>query len=163
MATELHVAVRLIGIRLFHQDANRIEHWDNGRFVGFQSTTDDNGTKIDVTGKARDDEFVIESPNGTIVAPPQIHPSNPWTLSVLRTNVMMSTKSGKVTSVVVTDTGETNLTLDGKTLPVHQFFIDSDKHQIVWFDATDIPVAFQTNDEGSVVTFVLKGHGFFLP
>src|SRR5215469_16767029 len=77
--TDLHVAVRVVGIPLFHQDATREEHWQGQRLVGFDSTTDDNGTKIVVSGQADRSGFVIRSTsNGTLTAPAQVHPSNPW-------------------------------------------------------------------------------------
>ena len=131
--------------------------------MAFRGQTDDNGTTIDITGNAADNGFVIQSPRGTVTAPPQVHPSNPWALSVLHTDFLMSTKDGRVVSVVVTDTGEANITLDGKTSALRQYFIDSDKHQVVWFDATGVPVGFQTTDGGNLLNFVLMGRGFFLP
>ena len=154
--TEVHVGVNFLGISVFHQDANRAEHWEYGRLISFQGSTDDNGTKTKLNGKAQDGGFAIVSLSGTVTAPPQIHPSNPWARFVLDTDVMMSTKTGKVAKVVVTDTGETNFTFDGKTMKLHQFFIDSDKHQIVWFDDNGVVAGFQSQeDDGTRLNFVL--------
>lgn len=154
--TDLHIAVKVIGIPLFHQDATREEHWDNERLVGFESATDDNGTKIGVTGKADANGFIIQSTsNGTLTAPPQVHPSNPWAPFVLQTNMMMSTKTGKVSPVVVKNTGVVDATFDGRTMRVHQWFIDDDKHQVVWIDDRGIIVAFQTEEQGAQINFVL--------
>src|ERR1700749_3953827 len=50
--TDLHIAVKMIGIPMFHQDATRAEQWQGQRLVAFRSQTDDNGTNINVTGKA---------------------------------------------------------------------------------------------------------------
>jgi hypothetical protein len=154
--TDLHIAVKVIGIPLFHQDATREEHWANQRLVGFQSATDDNGTKIDVTGKADADSFTIQSSAiGAVNAPPQVHPSNPWAPFILQTDMMMSSKTGKVLPVVVRDTGEVTMTFDGRPMRVHQWFVDDDKHQVVWIDDRGIIVAFQTQEEGAAINFVL--------
>ena len=154
--TVLHIAVKVIGIPLFHQDATREERWENQRLVGFQSATDDNGTKIDVTGEAEASRFVIHSSsNGTISAPPQVHPSNPWAPFILKTNVMMSSKTGKVLPVVVTDTGEVTVTLDGRPVRARQWFIDDNKHQVVWIDDKGVVVAFQAQEHGTAIKFVL--------
>jgi len=154
--TEVHIAVRVLGIRLFHQDANRTEDWQNGRLVGFKSGTDDNGKQIDVDGAAQGDGFRINSGVlGVITAPPQVHPSNPWSPQSLETDTMMSSKTGKVTPVVVTDTGEAMMTFDGQTMRLRQFFVDSDKHQVVWLDGRGVVVAFQTEENGAPVNFVL--------
>ena len=155
--TELHIAVKMIGIRLFHQDATRDEQWQNQRLVGFRSTTDDNGTNIKVTGKADGTNFVINSStNGNLTAPPQVHPSNPWAPFVLKTDTMMSTKTGKLSPVIVKDTGEVTVTFDGQPMRVHQWFVDDDKHQVVWIDARGVVVAFQTEEQGAAINFVLK-------
>jgi hypothetical protein len=155
--TDLHIAVKVIGIPLFHQDATRDERWQNQRLVGFQSSTDDNGTKIDVTGKADATRFVIQSSiNGALTAPPQVHPSNPWAPFILQTDTMMSSKTGKVSPVIVKDTGEMTMTFDGQPMHVHQWFVDDDKHQVVWVDDRGVVVAFQTQEQGAAVNFVLR-------
>jgi len=158
--TELHVAVKMLGVPLFRQDADRLEHWEKGRLVAFHSGTNDNGKEIDVNGKAQGDAFVIQSPLGTFTAPARVHPSNPWGMQCLDTDVMMGTKTGKVNNVVVIDTGETNVTFDGHAMKLHQYFIDSDKHQVVWVNEDGIVTAFQTVEAGTPITFVLKqDHG----
>jgi hypothetical protein len=154
--TELHIQVKMLGVQVFHQDADRKEHWEDGRLVSFQSATDDNGKDIHVVGKAQGENFVITSPAGTVNAPGQVHPSNPWSPAVLKTDVMMSTKNGRIQPVTVKDTGDVTVTFDGRKMTVHQYFIDSDKHQIVWFDDKGTVVAFQTEENGSQVNFVLK-------
>jgi hypothetical protein len=154
--TELHIAVKMIGIPLFHQDASRDEQWQSQRLVGFTSQTDDNGTNIKVTGKADGTNFAINSStNGNLTAPQQVHPSNPWAPFVLQTDIMMSTKTGKLSPVVVKDTGETMVTFDGKQMKVHQWFVDDDKHQIVWIDDRGVIVAFQSEEQGAQINFVL--------
>lgn len=155
--TDLHIAVKMIGIRMFHQDATREEQWQDQRLVGFRSATDDNGTNIKVTGKADATKFVINSStNGNLTAPPQVHPSNPWAPFILQTDTMMSTKTGKITPVVIKDTGEMTMTFDGRPMRVHQWFVDDDKHQVVWIDERGVVVAFQTEEQGKAVNFVLK-------
>lgn len=156
VATQLHVVVKMLGIAMFHQDATRFEHWENGRLVYYQSATDDNGKKIDVTGAAQGNAFVVQSPLGTFTAPAYVHPSNPWASQLLNTEFMMSTKTGRVMKVVVTDTGETNVTFDGQTMRLHQYFVDSEKHQVVWVDQNGLVVAFQTEEQGSPIKFVLQ-------
>jgi hypothetical protein len=155
--TDLHIAVKMIGISMFHQDATREEQWQNQRLVGFRSQTDDNGTNIAVSGKADAKGFVINSStNGNLTAPQQVHPSNPWAPFVLRTDTMMSSKTGKISPVVVKDTGEVMVTFDGRQMRVHQWFVDDDKHQVVWIDDRGVVVAFQTEEQGAAINFVLK-------
>jgi hypothetical protein len=85
-----------------------------------------------------------------------VHPSNPWAPFVLQTDTMMSSKTGKISPVVVRDTGEITTTFDGRPMRVHQWFVDDEKHQVVWIDERGIVVAFQTSEQGTPVNFVLK-------
>lgn len=155
--TDLHIAVKMVGIPMFHQDASREEQWQSKRLVGFRSETDDNGKNIQVSGKADGSNFVINSStNGNLTAPQQVHPSNPWAPFVLQTDLMMSTKTGKLSPVVVKDTGEVIATFDGRQMRVHQWFVDDDKHQVVWIDERGVVIAFQTEEQGAAINFVLK-------
>ncbi len=155
--TDLHISVKMIGIPMFHQDATRDEQWQNQRLVGFRSQTDDNGTNINVTGKTNGTNFVINSStNGNLTAPPQVHPSNPWAPFILQTDTMMSTKTGKISPVVVKDTGDVMMTFNGRQMRVRQWFVDDDKHQVVWIDDRGVVVAFQTEEQGAAINFVLK-------
>lgn len=163
VVSKLRVAVKLLGIDFFDESAHREERWKNGRLVYFRGVTDTNGKKLRVTGRAVRDGFLIVSPTGRFLAPAQVHPSNPWSLSVLHSHFLMSTRTGKVTHVVVTDTGKVTATFDGKSLRLRRFFVDGDKHQVVWFDARGIPVAFKTPEHGSPITFILEGFGLSPP
>ena len=155
--TELHVAVRAIGIPLYHQDATREERWQSQRLVGFQGSTNDNGTEIFVSGRAEEDRFVIRSSsNGFLTAPAQVYPSNPWSPFLLHSGTIMSTKTGRLHSAVVKDTGDVSVTLDGHSMRVHQWFVDDEKHQIVWIDGRGVIVGFETQERGRTVDFVLK-------
>lgn len=155
--SNLHVAVKVVGIPLYHQDATREERWQDQRLVAFNSTTDDNGTQIVVSGQADRTGFVIHSTStGTVTAPPQVHPSNPWAPFLLHTDTIMSTKTGRVTRVVVTDTGEVIATFGERPMHVHQWFVDGQKHQVVWIDGRGVIVAFQTQENGQTINFVLK-------
>jgi hypothetical protein len=155
--TALHVAIKAIGIPLYHQDATREERWQRRRLVGFQSSTDDNGTEISVTGQAEGDRFVIHSSsNGVLTAPAQVYPSNPWSPFLLHSGTVMSTKTGRLVPTVVTDMGEVDVTLDGRAMRVHQWFIDDEKHQVVWVDGRGVIVGFETQEKGQTIAFVLK-------
>lgn len=155
--TDLHIAVKVIGIRMFHQDATREERWDNQQLVGFKSSTDDNGTQINVTGQADRNAFHINSTAaGVLTAPLQVHPSNPWAPFILHTDMEMSTKTGRVVPVVVKDTGLMTMTFDGRPIQVHQWFIDGDKHEVVWIDDHGVVVGFQTTEQDTPINFVLK-------
>jgi Family of unknown function (DUF6134) len=153
--TELKIAVRKIGIVVYRQEARRAEHWRNDRLLSFESVTVTNGTKLEVRGEARDNGFAITTPSGTQIAPGNVHPSNPWSAMVLKTDYMMSTKTGRLTHVRVSGGEEQAVALAGSTMRLHQYEIVGDKRQFVWLDGSGTPVAFRTEEEGAPVDFVL--------
>ncbi len=154
--TVLRVTVRFLGIPMFREDAQREETWHDNRLVSFRSDTDDNGKKINVTGAAEGNHFVIDAPSGTIVAPAHILPSNPCDWQMLKIDTMMSTRTGRIVHFVVTDRGWKHATFDGQTMWLHQYTIHSNKHQAVWLNAADTVVAFETEQHGHKIDFVLK-------
>lgn len=153
--TQLHIAVKVLGITMFRQDAQRFERWRNDRFVGFDGLTVTNGDKVQVRGEARGNNFAITTDKGTILAPGNVHPSNPWSPMVLDGRVVMSTRNGQVLPARVSGGEEETVAFNGNTQRLRQYEIYTDKQQFVWFDDRGIPVAFRTQEKGTPIDFVL--------
>ncbi len=153
--TELRIAVKVLGIVVYREEAKRVERWQGDKLVSFDGTTVMNGDKIELHGQARDEGFVIDAPSGQVTAPAGVHPSNPWSPIVLKANVMMSTRTGRVTPVAVTGGEEQTVTLAGRSMRLRQYEIVSERRQFVWFDDRGCPVAFRTEQEGVNIDFVL--------
>lgn len=151
----LHVAIRLLGFVVYRQDATRSEDWHNGRLIAFHGVTTTNGTSVNVTGEARGNTFVITTPNGTTLAPPDIRTSNPWSPNFFGAHVVMSTKSGRIEDVRISGGGETPVTFDGKTQLLRQYLIDGRKRGIVWLDDRNVPIAFRVWEDGMPIQLVL--------
>src|SRR3984893_13686864 len=115
--TELKIAVKAVGIVVYRQEARRAQHWRRDRLGSVESVTVTNGDKLEVRGEARDGGFAITTPSGTVVAPGNVHPSNPWSAMVLNTDYMMSTKTGRLDHVRVSGGGEEAVALNGHTRP----------------------------------------------
>lgn len=153
--TELRIAVKVLGIVVYREEAKRVERWRGDKLVAFDGTTVINGDKIELHGEARDEGFVINAPAGRVTAPASVHPSNPWSPVVLKANVMMSTQTGRVTSVAVTGGDERTVTLAGRALRLRQYEVVGEKRQFVWFDDHGCPIAFRVEQGGANIDFVL--------
>lgn len=153
--SELHVAVKLLGIVMFREDAKRTEYWRNDRLIGFRGVTVTNGKKIEISGEAQGSNFVITNPQGRIVAPGNVHPSNPWSTMVLDTDAVMSTKTGEVFKAQVIGGEIERVTFDGDARPLRRYEVDDDKREFVWFDDRGVPAAFRVFEDGSTIDFVL--------
>ncbi len=153
--TKMRVAVKILGIVMFREEADRTEIWRGDRLVGFDGVTTTNGERMEVHGKAQGDVFLIESPRGTETAPAGIYPSDPWAAGKPEPKVMMSTKSGKVFQVKASANAPAKVSLYGSEVAVRHYEFQTDKHQEVWVDRHGIPVRFRTVEKGDPIDFVL--------
>ena len=154
--TELHIAVTILGITVYRQDADRVERWHGERLTSFDGTTVTNGERLQVHGEAQGGGFAVTTPTGTVMAPADVHPSNPWSAMVLKTDWVMSTRTGKLFRGII-EGGERKLTrFAGKVMPLRQYEIITDKHDLVWLDDQGTPVAFRTKEDGDDIDFILQ-------
>ena len=154
--SRLRIAVRILGIVVHREEADRTELWRHGRLAAFHSITTVNGTPIEVNGEARPDGFVITSPAGTTVAPADIYPTSPWAAILPnRAALVMSTKTGKVMPVQALGGEPEIVSVLGTEVPVRHFEFITDKRQDVWLDSSGVPVRFRTEQSGKSIDFVL--------
>jgi hypothetical protein len=153
--TRMRVAVKVLGIVMFREEADRTEIWHGDRLVGFDGVTTTNGERMEVHGKAQGDVFLIQSPRGTEVAPADIFPTDPWAAGKAEPKVMMSTKSGKVFEVKAAANAPAKVSLYGSEVAVRHYEFQTDKHEDVWVDRHGIPVRFRTVEKGNPIDFVL--------
>jgi Family of unknown function (DUF6134) len=159
--TKLRVAVKMLGIAMHREEADRTEEWRGDRLISFHSVTVTNGTRIEVSGHAQGDEFVISTPHGTVMAPANVYPSTPWAVraavaaALPRSAVMMSTKTGDLKPVQSTESDQTVASVRGVAVPVRHFTIETDKHHEVWLNDAGVPLRFSTEQNGAQIEFVL--------
>lgn len=156
--SQLRVAVRIMGIVIYREDADRSEVWSGTRLVSFDSVTQRNGQRINVSGEVRENSFIVTSPSGTTVAPADVAPSDPWALKRLGAGVVVSTKSGKVDNVEVTGGEVSWVSLHGTSTPTHHFHVRTDTQPDkweVWFDEQGVPVKFRSIESGTPIDFTI--------
>lgn len=156
VSTAVDVAVKIAGNVVYRQEAERSEHWQGERLIEFRSTTAINDERIEVSGEARDGHFVVTSPQGTINAPADIRPSNPWSPAILESETILMPVTGRLDKVrSKQDRLETIRTLDGQEKKLRRYEIQSDKRQVIWFDELGVPLAFRTEEGGVNIDFIL--------
>lgn len=153
--TKAHFEVKMLGVRMYHEDAERTERWQGNRLVAFHGVTDKGEGPAEVKGEARGSNFVITSAQGTITAPGSVHPANPWSSNFLRSNTMMRPDSGKVEQVRVGSGQETAVKVEGATVPAVKYEVDGSAKYTVWIDGRGVPVMFSVDDDTGKVTFTL--------
>jgi hypothetical protein len=153
--TRAHFAVKVLGVTLHREDAERTERWQGNRLISFAGVTSKGGQPMVVRGEARGDSFVINSPQGTITAPATVHPANPWSANFLSSNTMMRPDSGKLERVRVSGGQEAVVDIEGRPVRTRKYEVTGEASYAVWIDARGVPVQFAANDGGGQVTFTL--------
>ena len=153
--TSVHFTVKMLGVVMHREDAERIERWQGDRLVYFDGTTQKNGEATEIKGEAKGNSFVIKTPSGIVTAPPSIHPGNPWSAASLSATTMMRVDNGKIEQVKVTGGEETTVNVNGVSVPAKKYQVDGATKYKVWIDRNDVPVKFTVDDNSGEVTFTL--------
>lgn len=153
--TRAHFEVKMLGVTVHREDAQRTERWQGNRLIAFSGVTSKGSGSTVVRGEARGNSFVINSPQGTITAPATVHPANPWSANFLASSTMMRPDSGRIERVHVGGGGETVVTIDGRPVLTRKYEVTGDGHYTVWIDGQGVPVQFTADDSGGKVTFTL--------
>jgi hypothetical protein len=130
--------VKALGVGLHREDAQRVEQWQGDRLVFFHGVTVKNGDTTEIKGEAKGNNFVINSPLGTITAPGSIKPANPWSSRSIDSNTMMRVDTGKVEQVTVSGGGETNVSVDGASTGARNTTSTGSTKYKVWIDKHDV-------------------------
>jgi hypothetical protein len=154
--TAAHFLVKALGVGLHREDAERVEQWQGDRLVFFHGVTIKNGETTEISGKAAGNNFVINSPAGTVNAPANVRPANPWSKRSIDSNEMMRVDNGKVEKVTISGGGQTNINVAGGSTPAKEYDITGSTKYKVFIDSHDVPVMFVVDDDSGQVTFTLK-------
>ncbi len=152
---KVHLVVKVLGIVLHREDADRTERWQARELTSFDGVTTVNGAIIAVTGRQSGDGFLVSTTEGTVTAPRSVQPTNPWSAQFLETDVMMRSDTGQVEHARIGPEARETLTIDGRMFQTHRYDIDADPAYVVWLDRDDRPVKFLTKDPSGDVVFTL--------
>jgi hypothetical protein len=154
--TSVHLLVKMLGVGLHREDAERTERWQGDRLISFTGTTKKNDDTIEVKGEANGNNFVISSPLGTFNAPATVRPANPWSAKCLTSTTMMHVDNGKIERVRISGGAEATVAINGTTVPARQYQIDGSTRYKIWIDKNDVPLMFAVDDDSGEVTFTLE-------
>lgn len=153
--TRAHFQVNMFGVKLYSEDAQRTERWQNNRLVSFSGVTSKGDQSTVVKGEAHGNSFVITSPQGTITAPATVHPANPWSPNFLSSHTMMRPDTGKVERVSVSGGEAATVSIAGTPVRAQKYEVDGSTRYTVWIDGRGVPVMFVVDDDSGKVTFTL--------
>jgi Family of unknown function (DUF6134) len=93
--TAIDLRVRVAFVTAFRFTHESDEEWSAGRLVSLRSSTNDNGTRYEVTGAPHGDGFRTVGPAGPFTMPGNLMTSNAvWTPDFMRQHLVINAKEG---------------------------------------------------------------------
>ena len=107
VTTHIDITVKVLFFTAFHFRHDAEEVWQSGRLVSVKSTTDDNGTPLQVSGAATDVGFRIVGEDGPFLASARLLTSNTlWDERLVRESRLIDVQHGGEVGMVVKRLGE---------------------------------------------------------
>jgi hypothetical protein len=106
VTTRVDISVKVLLFTAFYLKHEAEEVWQAGRLLSVKSTTDDNGTRLRVSGAAVQGGFRIIGGEGPFLAPPALLTSNVlWDTRLLSEDRLIDVQHGGVIGLVVKPLG----------------------------------------------------------
>jgi endonuclease YncB( thermonuclease family) len=141
----------------YREEEQSTEVLQGNRLISLESIGDRDGQPVDIHGRIQDGKFVVKSKTGTIAAPLDVVPSDPWMVRLGSQGKVVSTRTGEVVDVNVTGGDIVTIQLQGVSVHARHYVIVGDKRQEVWMGDNDVPLKMRSyEDDGVTVDFVLK-------
>jgi hypothetical protein len=166
MEKEILLEVKLAFINAYRYRHYNREVWRDGRLVAIDTTTNDDGDRYEVTGRATEAGLAVESSAyGRLTVPADIIPTSYWNSAITSATQLLDTQRGLIMDVVMEDLGA-EPPPGGGAQPArhHRINIQTNKpgntDKIdLWYDDTGtwVGLAFEAKDQ--TIHYVLDGPG----
>ncbi|HLH12814.1 MAG TPA: DUF6134 family protein [Methylovirgula sp.] len=133
-----HISVVVMFIQAYHFDHSATETWSGGHFVSFKSSTDDNGTKHEVSAVAKKDAVDLVVDGKESEASADLVPASWWCTDFVTRTDVLNAETGQPASIKVTDLGEEPVVENGTTIQAHHYKVSGDINRDLWFDGDNL-------------------------
>jgi len=152
IATDL--VVKVLFVTAYHFQHSASEHWVNGRLVALDSTTDNNGTRHQVSIVMKTTGLEMEADGKASRVDRNIMPASLWNPELVRRAVVLDTQDGDIVPLSVVDQGMEELAIEARIVKAHHYTIKSRFSQDVWYDEQQHLVqAKLIGRDGSVILY----------
>ena len=157
VTTHIDISVKVLLFTAFYLKHEAEEIWQDGRLVAVKSTTDDNGTRLQVSGRATEGGFRIIGEDGPFLAPPQLLTSNMlWDTRMLSAQRLIDVQYGGVIGLAVKPLGEALVdTLHGQLRASRHHLITPHYTGTLFHDADGRWVKALIEAKGEIIEYAL--------
>lgn len=153
---QLRIAVKLVGIVVYRQDADITAIMHGDKLVSLESVTDKDGQHLEVHGKAEFGGFAVNATAGSFTGPATTAPSSPWLLTRTGRGTLIYPSTGRIRDAQVSGGEVETISMDGVAVSLRHFVVTGLNREDVWLDSAGIPVMFRSFEDGTPIDFVLQ-------
>lgn len=151
----IDLAVRVAGIAVYRYTHRNREVWRGGRLVAINTTTDDDGDKVTVVGRATGAGFEVQVGGASTVLPATILPTSYWHPRTAEARQMLNTQGGDLLSFNIAAGGEEQIDTTKGKVPARRFGVTGGLDVDIWYDRAGrlARIAFKTKRDGSLIWY----------
>lgn len=157
VSTSIDLAVKFLGFTAYRYTHRAQEVWSGGSLVSLASTTDDNGTKHNVTATREANDIAVIHDGKRTVLPSRTLPSSHWNIEQVRQSMLLNTQKGIESKVTITQGPRENVKTASGFVAATRYSYTGDVAMNQWFDDRGrwVKTSFQASD-GSTIEYVLQ-------
>ena len=129
----IDIEVRMMIFPVFTYEHRNREVWRDGRLIGLETTTNDNGEALFVRAWETADGLQVENNGGTFTAPAEILPTSYWHPQTARQSQMLDTQNGELVALTVRPLGSDAVDLEGSAVAARKYEVTGDLDLTVWY------------------------------
>ncbi len=130
---DIELKVKFAVFTLYDYKHRSRETWRDGRLVGLDTKTNDNGDKFFVRAAATQDGLAVESSSGAYVAPADVLPTSYWRPDTVAQSKLLNTQDGRLLEVSVEELGQELVRAGGRDIPAQRFRFSGDLELELWY------------------------------
>jgi hypothetical protein len=155
--TRVNIVVTMLGIPVYRFTHAAEEQWQNGRLVGFNSKSNDDGEPRDVVLKLDGDRLRGTYNGRTLDLPATIIPASLWHPDTVNQTVLLDPIKGRDRQVAVVDKGQESVKVRGEPVSAHRYAMTGQIIRDIWYgpDGQIVQVRLPGKD-GSQIQLVLR-------
>lgn len=144
---DIELRVRFAFITAYRYEHHNREEWQGGALSGFQSRTNDNGTRHTVKAEREGDELIVRGSDGRTAAPGDMLPTTYWHRNFMHRNRWIDTQNGRIVASEVEAVGVEQIEAAGQTVEAERFAIRGDLDVDLWYhDERWVKLGFAASD-----------------
>jgi Family of unknown function (DUF6134) len=154
LATNL--VVKVLFITAYHFQHTDSERWANGHLVSLKSSTDNNGTRHNVSVVTKPSGLELDADGKMSQLDRNIVTGSLWNADILHHMQFLDAQDGQTLPLTVIDDGTDDVMVGGHPLKAHHYTLKSRYSQDVWFDDHQRLVQVKiVGTDGSIISYAL--------